>query len=634
MDRNDGTIGQMKEDFCEGDTGSTSNRIEVKEEEQTKKIVSRMTDIIDGLNERLDEGVKRLATEVEKNASLERIIEKTDKEYSNLQIKFQDSVVAYQKTIDDIRNDRSNLSMELTRYKAMINEMAKDQILKIANAINEADWIGKFIKDENKSNFDIMIDAFDHYLVFSNNFVRHSNEKESNFRENFKKQEEVNRKLSERLENFKNQEEVNQKLSDHLENLKKELLYSNRSIVRLKKRCAKYKAELGIQNGGIDGIVAGAIEALKVITSSENTKDAKAIEDGKAALEWMRRQALEFWPDLPKGESPLYLARIIEGQIQKLSDELDHTATLLKEYAEKDHQRALEAQDKLTMAQAEYYEKRAGKIVNPNQPSQKPSRLQHVDEAIENHKNSEAEKAYEHSNADVWRRRIGEFMGLMDRVNDFGITPEEAERVVSLLAPTMVNNFFEKYKDLLKRQGDVKAATEDKPIETPAETQEPVDNRKEAPLEEEKKELLEKWAKMIFDDADKALEDESQFPKVEIERLDFNDSSYNTRTTKWMARDIYRQAEEEGAEVYRVPVAFIDLAVMPFSVNDADDFIFQMQRVLDTDLSIPIVFGPAGRVVDGWHRIIKAIIFGHRTIKAYKLKAMPEKYLELIPTKE
>ena len=43
-----------------------------------------------------------------------------------------------------------------------------------------------------------------------------------------------------------------------------------------------------------------------------------------------------------------------------------------------------------------------------------------------------------------------------------------------------------------------------------------------------------------------------------------------------------------------------------------------------TSLDHPIVLDPEGRVMDGMHRVCKALISGLKTIKAVRLLAMPE----------
>ena len=45
-----------------------------------------------------------------------------------------------------------------------------------------------------------------------------------------------------------------------------------------------------------------------------------------------------------------------------------------------------------------------------------------------------------------------------------------------------------------------------------------------------------------------------------------------------------------------------------------------MKLVQETDLKYPIILSKAGRVMDGMHRVIKALLLGHKTIKAVQFK--------------
>jgi hypothetical protein len=54
----------------------------------------------------------------------------------------------------------------------------------------------------------------------------------------------------------------------------------------------------------------------------------------------------------------------------------------------------------------------------------------------------------------------------------------------------------------------------------------------------------------------------------------------------------------------------------------------------DTDLVHPIILDPEGRVMDGMHRICKALIRGSMAIKAVQLSAMPEPDFVGVPIDE
>ena len=58
------------------------------------------------------------------------------------------------------------------------------------------------------------------------------------------------------------------------------------------------------------------------------------------------------------------------------------------------------------------------------------------------------------------------------------------------------------------------------------------------------------------------------------------------------------------------------------------------QLIGETDLAHPIILDPDGRVMDGMHRICKALIQGLSTIKAVRLAVMPEPDFVGIPVDE
>jgi hypothetical protein len=48
------------------------------------------------------------------------------------------------------------------------------------------------------------------------------------------------------------------------------------------------------------------------------------------------------------------------------------------------------------------------------------------------------------------------------------------------------------------------------------------------------------------------------------------------------------------------------------------------KRILDADLGYPVILGPKGEVLDGVHRIAKAMLAGATTVRAVRLPAMPK----------
>lgn len=49
-----------------------------------------------------------------------------------------------------------------------------------------------------------------------------------------------------------------------------------------------------------------------------------------------------------------------------------------------------------------------------------------------------------------------------------------------------------------------------------------------------------------------------------------------------------------------------------------------MRLINEADLSYAIIIDPDGRVMDGMHRVAKALLLGHSTIPAKRLRALPD----------
>lgn len=113
------------------------------------------------------------------------------------------------------------------------------------------------------------------------------------------------------------------------------------------------------------------------------------------------------------------------------------------------------------------------------------------------------------------------------------------------------------------------------------------------------------------------------YPLVEVEKLELIDSvyvcpeGYNYSAVKLIEAS-------KGLTPFEMPLACVVLDVLPFRCNTLDYFIFQANRVENTSLEHPIILSSTGQIADGWHRVVKAIMLGKTSIKAIRLKKMPQ----------
>lgn len=75
-------------------------------------------------------------------------------------------------------------------------------------------------------------------------------------------------------------------------------------------------------------------------------------------------------------------------------------------------------------------------------------------------------------------------------------------------------------------------------------------------------------------------------------------------------------------DVMDVPLDHINVY---FTYNDlrARDFVMHMKAVLDCDLKCPIILDEDGEIMDGRHRLMRAMLEGKKTIKAVRFDENP-----------
>lgn len=104
----------------------------------------------------------------------------------------------------------------------------------------------------------------------------------------------------------------------------------------------------------------------------------------------------------------------------------------------------------------------------------------------------------------------------------------------------------------------------------------------------------------------------------------FEESGYGNDDERWSAELLYESAKRQGCKEFKLPLAHIDIAWPRFKGDRIYDMAYYHKRILDADTSIPIIMGPLGGILDGAHRIVKALVNGDQWIPCFKLRYMPE----------
>lgn len=76
-------------------------------------------------------------------------------------------------------------------------------------------------------------------------------------------------------------------------------------------------------------------------------------------------------------------------------------------------------------------------------------------------------------------------------------------------------------------------------------------------------------------------------------------------------------------KVFDAPLDCMDVSE-PYKNMRPREFVMHMKAVLDADLSYPIILDEDGELMDGRHRIMKAMYLGHKMIKAVRFERNPD----------
>lgn len=92
---------------------------------------------------------------------------------------------------------------------------------------------------------------------------------------------------------------------------------------------------------------------------------------------------------------------------------------------------------------------------------------------------------------------------------------------------------------------------------------------------------------------------------------------------KWRCTRLFELAKD--LPVMEIPIDHLNLADK-LTVNPPRlrRFATEMKLVMEADLKYPIILDEDGEIMDGRHRIVKALYLGKKTIKAVRFETDPE----------
>lgn len=103
---------------------------------------------------------------------------------------------------------------------------------------------------------------------------------------------------------------------------------------------------------------------------------------------------------------------------------------------------------------------------------------------------------------------------------------------------------------------------------------------------------------------------------------DFDSERSVINNEYWLTKNLIEKSKD--FTVFDLDLISVDLGVMPWCCNSIMHFIGHTIDVNESDIKYPVIIAPSGWVLNGWHRIVKAIIMNERSVPAVRFVDMPD----------
>ena len=91
----------------------------------------------------------------------------------------------------------------------------------------------------------------------------------------------------------------------------------------------------------------------------------------------------------------------------------------------------------------------------------------------------------------------------------------------------------------------------------------------------------------------------------------------------WYEHTLWEYCRLEKYEPFEVPIAAIKLDTMPWQLSNLEDIAYHFHKVSEADMKYPIILDDWGNIIDGYHRLVKSILDGKKTIMVVRMTTMP-----------
>ena len=131
---------------------------------------------------------------------------------------------------------------------------------------------------------------------------------------------------------------------------------------------------------------------------------------------------------------------------------------------------------------------------------------------------------------------------------------------------------------------------------------------------------------MINDKSRKVDKTKNKFRPVNIKTPFSGLGRFIDRNKVWKITSLIHHVKEQNLEVFDLPLCGINLATTVWENNGLriKEFAKHWKRADEVSLDYPIILDDDGFIMDGWHRVAKALFLGLPTIKAVRFDVTPD----------
>lgn len=101
------------------------------------------------------------------------------------------------------------------------------------------------------------------------------------------------------------------------------------------------------------------------------------------------------------------------------------------------------------------------------------------------------------------------------------------------------------------------------------------------------------------------------------------DSGFESEGEFWHAKTLIKASKDQGCKPFLLQLNSRDLSFYPWHDLNYIHVAERINRVNAANTSFPIILSPAGGILDGTHRLLKALCSGKTELLAVRLKQMP-----------